>query len=138
MRKRLGSVLLPIGIVTFSPTFPMIYHNLYRSQGILTIFSMRQAIRIQGLTQLIRLVQLRPMYQVHMSFYPMQQSIIAGVFCVFPLWKSMERTEKMWTSLGNLTWDILTVILLGLAIRRVSGFQNLYAMLLRRRRNRIL
>ena len=31
MRKRLGSVLLPIGIVTFSPTFPMIYHNLYRS-----------------------------------------------------------------------------------------------------------
>lgn len=29
--ERLGSVLLPIGIVTFSPTFPMIYHNLYRS-----------------------------------------------------------------------------------------------------------
>ena len=63
---------------------------------------------------------------------------LAGVFCVFPLWKSMERTEKMWTSLRNLTWDILTVILLGLAIRRVSGFQNLYAMLLQRRRNRIL
>ena len=59
-------------------------------------------------------------------------------FLCFPLWKSMERTEKMWTSLGNLTWDILTVILSGLATRRVSGFQNLYAMLLRRRRNRIL
>ncbi len=104
----------------------------------MTIFSMQQAIRIQGLTQLIQLVQLRPMYRVHMSFYPMLQSIIAGVFCVFLLWKSMERTEKMWTSLGNLTWDILTVILLGLAIQRVSGFQNLYAMLLQRRRNRIL
>ena len=34
----------------------------------MTIFSMRQAIRIRVLMQLIQLVQLRPMYQVHMSF----------------------------------------------------------------------
>ena len=73
-----------------------------------------------------------------MSFYPMLQSIIAGVFCVFLLWKSTERAEKMWTSLRNLTWDILTVILSGLAIRKVSGFQNLYAMLFQRRMDRIL